>query len=190
MTFRLVAGENRHVTPVGKFPHPRVTVPEKFKGVINTVTGCENELLIMVTVAGDGVPREKSGVGTFSVKGSVWFDIAPFKAPAAVIVRLYAPAAVFVGTDALTDALDGKLLTTLGVKLHVPPGGSPAVQASVTTPVKFALAVSCVVAALEMFPGPIVIEVGENAEAANDTTRSVSPPFLVTPPETADSVTL
>src|SRR5713101_2980803 len=116
----------------------------------------------------------------------------PPEFPVAVTVRVGLCTGVLKGTDAVTEGLDGRLLTIAGEKLHAPPGGSPAVQARATEPVKFALPVKCVVAALEMFPAPIVIVPGVNA--ANCTTCNVSGCVLMTPPalvsEVASSSTL
>jgi len=135
-------------------------------------------LLTIVNEAGDGVPREKLGAGTIRVKGCVWLAEAPLEFPVAVTVRAGLPALVLKGTDVVTDTSDGKLLTAPGEKLHAPPGGKPAVQAKVTMPgpelLKFAVAVRCVVATLEMFPAPMVTDPGENAPAVNDTTRNVN----------------
>ena len=61
-------GEKRQVTPSGRFPQLRVTVPAKLVGVICTVTGAEKEWSTMVTFVGEGVPRESAGGGMFSVK--------------------------------------------------------------------------------------------------------------------------
>ena len=174
----IVEGEKRQETPAGKFPQLGVMTPARLVGVIFTVTGWENELLTIVNEAGDGVPREKLGAGTIRVRGCVWLAEAPPEFPVAVTVRAGLPALVLKGTDVVTDTSDGKLLTVAGEKLHAPPGGKPAVQAKVTVPgpglLKFALAVRCVVAALETFPAPMVMLPGEKAEALNCTTCNVS----------------
>src|SRR5579859_2488636 len=196
----VVEGEKRQETPAGKFPQLSLTAPAKLMDVTCMVTGGEKELLIMLTVAGDSVPKEKPGEGTLKVKGRVWLADAPFRFPVAVTVRAELPGAVLAGTDTVTEALEGKVPITLpGEKLQAPPAGRPAVQARLMFAglVKFALAVSCVVAALETLgalPAPIVTIPGEKAEAANCTTCSVSGCILATGPgptvETADKVTL
>ena len=185
-----VEGEKIQETPVGRLPQLGVTVPAKLVGVIRTVTGCENELFTILTVAGDGVPKEKSGAGTFKVKDWVCMAEAPPEFPVAVTVRVGLCTGVLKGTDAVTDGLDGKVLTIAGEKLHAPPGGNPAVQASATVPepVKFVLLVRFVVAALEMFPAPIVIVPGVNGEVANCTTCNVSGCVLVTLPALVSEV--
>jgi len=122
-------------TPEGMLPPQLgVSTPARFVGVSKTVTACENELFIILTVAGDGVPKEKSGAGTFKVSDLVCMAEAPFEFPVAVIVRVGLCIGVLKGTDAVTDGFDGKLLTIAGEKLHTPPAGNPAVQAMVTVP--------------------------------------------------------
>ena len=61
LTFRFAEGENRQVTPGGRFQQPRVTSPLKLSGVTATVTGSENELLTMLRLAGEGAPSAKVG---------------------------------------------------------------------------------------------------------------------------------
>ena len=194
-TLTNVGGEKIQETPVGRLPQLGITVPAKFVGVSRTVTGCEKELFTILTVAGDGVPKEKSGAGTLNIKDWVRTAEAPFRFPVAVTVRVGVPALVLKGTDAVTEGLDGKLLTIAGEKLHAPPAGNPAVQASATVPepVKF-VTETIVVAALEMFPAPIVIVPGVNDETVSCATCNVSGCVFVTGPaavlEAADRVTL
>ncbi len=80
-------------------PQLKVTAPARFVGVICTVTGDENELLTMVTVAGDGVPRESAGAGMCRVNCWLGANTAPPELPVAVMVRFGLAAGVLKGTE-------------------------------------------------------------------------------------------
>jgi hypothetical protein len=112
-TVTVADGEKIQETPAGRFPQLSVTAPAKFTGVIWTVTGGEKELLTMLTVAGDGVPKEKLGAGTLRVRGRVWAPAAPFRVPVAVMVRLGLPPLVLRGTETVSDGLEGNVVMTL-----------------------------------------------------------------------------
>src|SRR5215471_7121799 len=59
-------GRKWHVTPLGRLPQLKVTIPERLVGVICTLVGGEKELFTMVRLAGEGVARKSAGAAMFT----------------------------------------------------------------------------------------------------------------------------